>query len=220
MTAPKNYPISLIVLAAGTSSRMTAEIGTNKLFLTTPDGVTLLETTLHIYTTLPFLEILLVLPPVLSSTFAFNIPPIPRLKTLINTENASGMASSLVLGIKNTSETSTGYMIALADMPLVQPSTIEALCRLFSEKNSPYALCIPTVHTKRGNPVMFGAAYRQELMELSGDIGAKSVVQRHTEHICTVETADEGIVLDIDTLEDWENFLLRQSRSKNMKPTL
>ena len=215
MSASKTCQISLIVLAAGTSSRMMAEIGTNKLLLTTPNGTTLLETTLQIYTALPFHEILLILPPVLPSTLAFSIPPTPRLRTLINGDNASGMASSLVLGVTNISETSKGFMIALADMPLVQTSTIEALCTVFCEKNSPNAICIPTVESKRGNPVVFGAAYKQELTELSGDVGAKSVIQRHTEHICFVETADEGIVLDIDTLENWENFLERKSRLKS-----
>jgi molybdenum cofactor cytidylyltransferase len=43
---------------------------------------------------------------------------------------------------------------------------------------------------------------REELLALSGDTGAKSVLQRHRDAVRLLECDDPGVVLDIDQKTD------------------
>jgi molybdenum cofactor cytidylyltransferase len=55
---------------------------------------------------------------------------------------------------------------------------------------------------ERGHPVGFSSALREELLELSGDSGARAVVQRHRDGIVLIECDDPGVLLDIDERTD------------------
>ena len=58
------------------------------------------------------------------------------------------------------------------------------------------------------NPVIFDLAkYREELLSLEGDRGAKSILKAHSEDILEVEVDDQGVVVDIDTPEQALEFL-------------
>ena len=63
-------------------------------------------------------------------------------------------------------------------------------------------LCVPVRHGRRGNPVLWGAAYFAEMMSLSGDMGAKPLMARHQECVTEVPAASDGIFADVDTLSD------------------
>jgi molybdenum cofactor cytidylyltransferase len=183
---------------------------TRKVQLSLPNGTTLLQTALDIYSSVSFAGIIVVVRQQKDVELA---PPKNSTITYIVNEHAeSGMASSLALGVSNTAKPTQGYLIALSDMPLVQISSIEALCKDFLLQKSADAICVPTFQGQRGNPVLFGAAYTSDLRQLSGDVGAKSLLRRYAEHVREVETGDEGIVLDIDTAEDWQRFLEKESR--------
>ena len=56
----------------------------------------------------------------------------------------------------------------------------------------------------RGHPVGFSAACRDALLALKGDPGAVAVVKAHAtlNAVGFVDVDDEGIVIDIDTLQD------------------
>lgn len=204
------HPISLILLASGASSRMKASIGKDKMQLTLPDdGRTLLQTTLDIYSSCPFAEILVIV--------RQHGTEEPSLKTqfIVNDNAERGMASSLALGVGSSAPAANGYLIALGDMPLVRPASVEALCNEFLLRESTEVICVPTFRGQRGNPVLFGSAYKEELLRLSGDVGAKSLLRKYAERVCEVETDDEGILLDIDSAEDWQYFLQKKSRRKS-----
>jgi molybdenum cofactor cytidylyltransferase len=181
-----------------------------KIQLSLPNGATLLQTSLDIFSSVSFAEIIVVvrqqedieLAPTKNNTITY----------IVNEQAESGMASSLALGVSNAVIPVQGYLIALSDMPLVQVSSIEALCKDFLLQNSADAICVPTFQRQRGNPVLFGAAYTSDLQQLSGDVGARSLLQHYAEQVHEVETGDEGIVLDIDTAEDWQRFLEKESR--------
>jgi molybdenum cofactor cytidylyltransferase len=208
--SPSPFPLSAIILAAGASSRMKSGLGAHKLFLQFPNGKTVLQTTLERYSALPFAEILLVVP---EQDF-FLTTHFPRVRIVVNPEAESGMASSLQSGVNAASETSIGYCIALADMPFVRSETLVMLCEKFldkarMDKSSSDAICVPSCEGKRGNPVIIGATHKQDLMRLQGDTGAKSVLQRFSDNVISVETRDDGVLRDIDTKEDWEQQSFR-----------
>ena len=67
---------------------------------------------------------------------------------------------------------------------------------------------------RQGNPVLWGASYFAEMMELTGDAGAKQLIARHAEHVIEVPLASNGIFADVDTPAD----LARLRASLGAKP--
>jgi len=208
--SPSPFPLSAIILAAGASSRMKSSVGEHKLRLRFPNGKTVLETTIERYAALPFAEIIVVVP----ERDFLPISHLPRVRIVFNPESERGMASSLQCGVSDASAESLAYCIALADMPFVQSKTLLLLCEEFLNKASIDAICVPSCEGKRGNPVIIGATHKQDLMRLQGDTGAKSILQRFSGNVISVETRDEGVLRDIDTKEDWEQQSLRPTVSR------
>ncbi|WEF32733.1 nucleotidyltransferase family protein [Pseudoduganella chitinolytica] len=108
----------------------------------------------------------------------------------------TGMAASLVHGLRAAPQ-AAGWVVALADMPRVQPATIAALRQAVAEGAD---IAAPVHQGKRGNPVAFGRRHLPELLALSGDRGARGIVSNHPVNEVCVD--DAGILLDIDTPTD------------------
>ncbi|MGH6623109.1 MAG: nucleotidyltransferase family protein [Burkholderiaceae bacterium] len=104
---------------------------------------------------------------------------------------ADGMGASIACGV-NASANASAWVIALADMPDVAFSTVAAVIAALSE----HECAVPTFDGRRGHPVGFSAACRSELLALTGDSGARSILERHTTH--RVEVDDPGVLFDID----------------------
>ena len=124
------------------------------------------------------------------------------LKVFFCSEQETEMADSLSAAIKfsaSFSESSDGFVIALADMPYIDAKTIAAIASKLSEGAS---IVVPTYQGKRGHPVGFSAKFRADLESLHGDEGARSILQRYPEEIAFLECDDSGILADIDTPAD------------------
>lgn len=109
---------------------------------------------------------------------------------------AEGMASSLACGV-HLNRNAAGWLIGLADMPAVPAAAID---RVRSELLSGAALAVPSCNGRRGHPVGFAARYRDELLALRGDAGARHLLARDS--VVHVEVGSEGICADIDTPDD------------------
>jgi molybdenum cofactor cytidylyltransferase len=111
-----------------------------------------------------------------------------------------GMARSLVCGVE-ASRDADGWVIALGDMPFVLPQTINAIVERVTQSGH---IAIPAYRGQRGHPVAFGRRYRDEILKLDGDEGARSILGRHPGDVEIVECNDRGILRDIDTKADLE----------------
>jgi len=123
----------------------------------------------------------------------------PKLTLVHNPDFARGLSSSLQAGVTALPATVDGALICLGDMPKVDPSVLRALMTAFT---GPAAICVPVYQGRRGNPVLWGQRYFTEMMGLSGDIGAKSLIARHAEHLIEVEVETTSIFEDIDAPAD------------------
>ncbi|NBV19007.1 nucleotidyltransferase family protein [Janthinobacterium sp.] len=108
----------------------------------------------------------------------------------------TGMAASLTCGIAHV-RGAPGWLIALGDMPGVEPATIAALSHAIADGAR---IAVPVFQGRRGNPVAFSAVHLPLLLALDGDQGARSIVQSHAVREVAVE--DGGILRDIDTPDD------------------
>jgi molybdenum cofactor cytidylyltransferase len=118
---------------------------------------------------------------------------------LATDRTARGMGSSLAAGIEAAAR-ADGWIVALGDMPAIDPATIGAVARALAA-GAPIAAPFDATG-RRGHPVAFGAALRAELLALEGDSGARAVIERHAAALQRVPVDDPGIFIDIDTRED------------------
>jgi molybdenum cofactor cytidylyltransferase len=110
---------------------------------------------------------------------------------------AEGMGASLACGV--AAARADGWIIALADMPFVRPDTIARVAAALV-RGAPIAA--PAFHGRRGHPVGFGRRFRDELLALSGDTGARGVLAAHPGDIMLLDCDDAGVLRDIDVPQD------------------
>ncbi|WP_374941362.1 nucleotidyltransferase family protein [Scandinavium lactucae] len=120
-----------------------------------------------------------------------------------------GMGESISLGVRATPHAS-GWLILPADLPLIQPATLQRVAEGLSEKS----LVVPCYAQQSGHPVGFSRAYQAQLLALSGDSGAREIVRRARQRgaVLDLALADYGMVHDIDTLSDlqWAQALINE----------
>ena len=115
-----------------------------------------------------------------------------------NLEMADSLATAIRASTKSVAA-NDGFIIALADMPHIQAATISAVAAKMSTGAS---IVIPTYQNQRGHPVGFSAKFRDDLENLQGDEGARSIIKRYPNEITLLACDDAGILQDIDTVED------------------
>lgn len=106
-----------------------------------------------------------------------------------------GMGRSLASGVIAMSE-AQGWVVALADMPWIAPSTIRAVADALDAGAS---IVAPSYRGTRGHPVGFARRHFAALCALQGDEGARSIVAAHVDELTLVDVDDAGIIRDIDT---------------------
>jgi molybdenum cofactor cytidylyltransferase len=109
-----------------------------------------------------------------------------------------GMGTSLAWGAAQSRQ-ADGWLVALADMPWIAPQTMRAVARALTD---PSLIAAAALRGRRGHPVAFGRAYGAQLMALTGDQGARRLLERHAGRLVLVACEDTGILRDIDRRED------------------
>ena len=191
--------ITAIVLAAGMSRRM----GENKLLLPF-EGKTMLEATLDRILAARPGELLLV-----SGHEAERIRPAlgsRPVKVVFNPDFSSGMTTSIQTGIRAAAQGSGGFMICLADMPLIEPAVYQLLIQAFHENASttPRLIVQPEYCGQPGNPVIFSGIFREALLALDFPEGAKPLVQANRDCLLRIPVDTDAILRDADTPEAYE----------------
>ena len=126
-------------------------------------------------------------------------------RTAHNADYATGLSSSLRVGIDAVHAEASGAMILLGDQPLL---TSEAINRLVDAHRASHAAIVaPWAAGRRGNPVLFNRKLFGELRATSGDEGARSVIAAHARKLELVEV-DGTIFEDVDTPEAYERLKL------------
>ncbi|WP_347250172.1 nucleotidyltransferase family protein [Zoogloea sp.] len=110
-----------------------------------------------------------------------------------------GMGHSLAAGVAASPATAGGWLVALGDMPFIQPQTMRQVARVLEAGAS---LAAPWLHGRRGHPVGFAACWRETLLAQAGDAGARDILSRHPEALRRIDTDDEGVLRDVDVPGD------------------
>ena len=128
-----------------------------------------------------------------------------HLMTVENKDWKEGIGSSIRCGVEaamNLTDNPLGVIITLADQPGI---TSEHLT-LLQENGLTSRKMVATKYGKTlGVPAFFPNRYFEYLTALSGDQGAKSLFMKQSDQV--IEVAFEGAALDIDTEQDWQDFI-------------
>jgi molybdenum cofactor cytidylyltransferase len=121
---------------------------------------------------------------------------------VFNPDYEQGMITSFQAGIGALPPGLTATFLFLVDHPLVEPSTIEAL----AAKADSARIVLPTFGGRRGHPVLFGSDVLEEIQALPSTQGANVVVHKDRNRITEVPVNDAGILVDVDTPEDFDRL--------------
>lgn len=187
--------VQILVLAAGRSSRF----GSQKLLHPLNPSNSVLGETL---TQLAILDASVAVVCSPDDPGVIDLGKVFGCESLVFPKVSPGLGDSIAFGVSKTSP-KQGWLVCLADMPWIKAATyakIVARARGSAEQNS--AIVAPQFHGQRGHPVFFGVNYRNLLERLTGDTGAKSILENHSAAVNFYELDDPGILRDVDVPSD------------------
>ena len=106
-----------------------------------------------------------------------------------------GMGDSIAAGVSARAD-APGWLLLPADMPRVLPATLRQVAQALQT----HAVAYAQYRGRRGHPVGFAAEMFSELVNLSGDEGARRLVARYP--ALAIDVDDAGALIDIDTVQD------------------
>lgn len=195
--AERRGKIVAVILAAGCSSRM----GAFKPLL--PFGkTTLLERAIALFRGAGIADIRVVvghradeLLPLLESL---------QVRPLRNERHAEGMFSSVVTAAASLEAECDAFLLLPVDLPLLRRQTVELLLRAW--QSGAGGILYPACHGRRGHPPLLATSYRDAILAWPGAGGLKALLRKYPADAASIETGDEGILLDMDTPEDYQRL--------------
>jgi len=182
-----------LILAAGHSTRF----GSPKMQYVLKNGLSILQSTVQLYTQV-FSHVCVVIKPgndiLKHSLSRYSV-------TVLENSNAHlGLSQSINTGVSNIAS-NQGYVIALGDMPFIKLETLKML-KQATMNDTKGAIIALEMESRLGNPVAFSHTYRNQLLSLRGDMGARPIINHNDDCLVKVVVNDVGIFSDIDTVED------------------
>ncbi len=115
-----------------------------------------------------------------------------------NETRGSQMADSVRIGLCAIDENSSGVLVCLADHPLVTCGTCRAI--IDTHQQSPDKIIIPAFEGRRGHPSLFPFSVINDIFFMTS---LRDVVREDEGRVLVIDVPDEGVVLDMDTEEDY-----------------
>ena len=189
--------ISAILLAAGQSKRMDGE---NKLTIEI-QGIPLIKHSVKNILTSSVDELIIVLgyqKEIIEKLIDKN----NKTKFVFNKDFENGMASSIKAGLNHSSNNTEAFFICLGDMPMVNSNIYNQLIKSRNQKN----IIVPTYNGQQGNPVLFDKSMKEKVIDISGDIGAKKILELNKDKILNLDINDQSITKSFNTQDDFSSL--------------
>ena len=186
--------VAAVILAAGQSTRMR---GANKLLLPVA-GQPMVRHVLETVARSRASPIILVTGHDAAAVRMVTADCGNAVKWVHNPDYAAGISASLRVGLAAVPADAEACVVVLGDMPAVTPQLIDRLIDSF-DPAAGHCICVPTIHGRRGNPVLWDRRFFVEMSNLIGDSGARTLIDHHATQVTKIRVDDVGILLDIDT---------------------
>jgi molybdenum cofactor cytidylyltransferase len=193
---PKSKPrIAALVLAAGLSRRMAPW---NKLLALLPSGQTMIAQTVDNVLATSASPVVVVVGH--QDELIRDALTDKKIRFVHAPDFADGMAASLRAGMTALSNGIGAVLICLGDMPLINPSELNRIISAYDPSEG-REIIIPSHDGQRGNPVLWGRRFFNELLNLSGDSGAKQILHKYMEYVSEIPIETDSVLRDFDTTE-------------------
>lgn len=126
------------------------------------------------------------------------------IKTFYNDNAIKGQSEAIKLGVKNSSKETDAYMFFVGDQPYLDSFVINEIIHTFTKENN--KIIVPKYNDKNGNPVLFSSILKENLLQLNGDIGGRSIINEFKSAVKYIDFEDEKMGIDIDTAEEYEVY--------------
>jgi molybdenum cofactor cytidylyltransferase len=124
---------------------------------------------------------------------------------IVNPNYPLGQLSSFRVGLDAVADSAEAALLCLADHPFISGALIDAL--ILAHERTQRPIIVPTHGGRRGHPTLFAAALFDELRAAPLDQGARVVVRAHADQVLELPTEEAGVVADIDTPEQYQQWL-------------
>ena len=133
-----------------------------------------------------------------------------------NPDYKSDMLSSVRCGLRAISKQCKAVLVALGDQPSVTTKLVDRMLENFT--SSQKQILVPLYDGKRGHPIIFSAAYRDEILTDYDDIGLRGLLYNHKEDIFELPVHMSGVLSDMDYPEDYRRELafFEEKSGKNL----
>jgi molybdenum cofactor cytidylyltransferase len=193
--APAGRAVAGIVLAAGRSSRMAPH---NKLLVPDRDGTPMVARVVDHMLASPARPVLVVLghraEEVRAALAGRDVQFVQA------PDYALGLSASLRAGVAAVPLECSAALVCLGDMPLVTGRMMARLIETY-DPDEGRTIVAPTCRGKVGNPVLWDRRFFSDIAGLTGDMGARPLLERHAEAVELVELGDDAVLRDFDTVE-------------------
>jgi CTP:molybdopterin cytidylyltransferase MocA len=119
-----------------------------------------------------------------------------------NPDPDAGQTSSLRLGLQALSPKLDAALVALADQPLINSQDINDLIGAYKKRPMGAQVVQPTVNGLPGNPVMFSAEVREQILAGDANLGCRQWQSAHPDQVHPWASTNSRYRTDVDTLED------------------
>ncbi len=192
--------IAAVILAAGTSTRM----GWFKPMLPLGDACAL-ERVVRTFRA-GGVETLIVITGHRAGELQPVLAELPA-QAVVNTAYRQGMFSSVRAGLNALPNDAEAFFIHPVDIPLVRSRTVERMAAAFTETR-PLVL-YPTFEGRRGHPTLIRRDLVPDTLAWHGEGGLRAFLQGRAAGSRELPVADEAVLLDMDTVEDYRRLVAR-----------
>jgi molybdenum cofactor cytidylyltransferase len=124
-----------------------------------------------------------------------------RLELVGNAAYAEGMGTSIARGVNACSWEASPILIVSGDTPFLTVGDVDALIDAHA---GGARIAVPALDGRRGYPLLFDGAYREELEGLTGDDDPGELLGRGADGVVEVPRDHEGFLVDVNTMDDYQ----------------
>ena len=129
-----------------------------------------------------------------------------RVTTVENPNYQEGLSTSLRAGVKEVlrlEPAPSGLLVSLADQPAWSDQQARDLIQMFRERRAATVAVVAAENGEQRNPVVLSAVLLPELLEVTGDRGARGVLKKYEGRVQRLELGSGVWFTDAD---DWATY--------------
>jgi len=135
---------------------------------------------------------------------------------ITNASYESGMLSSVRCGLRNLPRQCQAVLVALGDQPSITSELINQMLQSFT--TSEKSILVPLYKGRRGHPILFSMAHRDDVLTHYEDVGLRGLLHYHPDDVYELAVSTSSVLLDMDYPEDYRRELMSIEQVKSPEP--